>query len=101
MAAEAGMTAEVTLLIEGDPGVAGVLVPPEAVDEDHLGSFVYVLVPTDAGDVATAERRAVEVGVFAPLGLEIVSGLESGEYVATAGIRTLEPGASVRLLNGW
>lgn len=94
-----GMAAEVTLLIEGDAGGTGVLVPPEAVEQDHLGSFVYVLVPTDTGDVATAERRAVEVGVFAPMGLEIVSGVESGEYVATAGIRTLTPGALVRLLN--
>ena len=94
-----GMAAEVTLLIEGDAGGTGVLVPPEAVEQDHLGSFVYVLVPRDTGDVATAERRAVEVGAFAPMGLEIVSGLGSGEYVATAGMRTLTPGALVRLLN--
>lgn len=95
-----GMAAEVTLGIEGDAAVAGVLVPPEAVEQDHLGPFVYVLVPDDTGDVATAERRAVEVGALAPMGLEIVSGLRGGEYVATAGLRTLAPGTLVRLLNG-
>jgi len=95
-----GMAAEVTLHIEGNAVGTGVLVPAEAVAQDHLGPFVYVLVPKDTGDVATAVRRAVEVGALAPMGLEIVSGLGSGEYVATAGLRTLTPGTLVRLLNG-
>lgn len=93
-----GMAAEVTLSIEGRPGAAGILVPAEAVGQDHQGRFVYVLAPPDTLSVSTAERRTVETGTLTPEGLEILEGLRDGEYVATAGLRTLVPGQRVRLL---
>ena len=92
-----GMAAEVTLRIEGS-GTAGVLVPPQAVGQDQRGRFVYVLTRSGAGDTATAERRTVETGALAPDGLEILDGVVDGEYVATAGLRTLAEGQKVRLL---
>lgn len=92
-----GMAAEVTLRIEGGSGGAGVLVPPEAVGQDQRGRFVYVLAP-DTGSVAMAERREVVTGALAPEGLEILQGIEAGEYVATAGLRTLVEGQQVRLV---
>lgn len=94
-----GMAAEVTFRIEGRPGAAGVLVPPEAVGQDQRGRFVYVLAPPDTGNVATAERRTVETGALTPEGLEILDGVQDGEYVATAGLATLAPGQRVRLLD--
>ncbi len=93
-----GMAAEVTFSIEGRPGAAGVLVPPEAVGQDQRGRFVYVLAAPDTGNVATAERRTVETGSLTPEGLEILEGVSDGELVATAGLRTLAPGQQVRLL---
>ena len=94
-----GMAAEVTFRMESGAGSAGVvLVPPEAVGQDQRGRFVYVLVTSDTGHVATAERRTVKTGVLTPDGLEILQGVGDGEYVATAGLRTLAPGQPVRLL---
>ncbi|MCY3970262.1 MAG: efflux RND transporter periplasmic adaptor subunit [Acidobacteria bacterium] len=93
-----GMAAEVTFSIEGRPGTAGVLVPPQAVGQDQRDRFVYVLVQSGTGGIATAERRTVETGALAPEGLEILEGVAEGEYVATAGLRTLAPGQQVRLL---
>lgn len=93
-----GMAAEVTFSIEGRPGAAGVLVPSEAVGQDQRGRFVYVLAMSDTGNFATAERRTVETGALTPEGLEILEGVSDGEYVATAGLRTLAPGQQVRLL---
>lgn len=93
-----GMAAEVTFRVEGQPGAAtGVLVPPEAVGQDQKGRFAYVLALPDTGNVATAERRAVETGALTPEGLEVLQGIGGGEYVATAGLRTLAPGQQVRL----
>ncbi len=94
-----GMAAEVTFHIEGRPGATGVLVPPEAVGQDQRGRFVYVLTPPDTANVATAERRTVETGALMPEGLEILGGVEDGEYVATAGLGALAPGQRVRLLD--
>ena len=93
-----GMAAEVTFSIEGRPGTGGVLVPPQAVGQDQRGRFVYVLNRSGTGDIATAERRAVETGALTPEGLEVLDGVADGEYVATAGLRTLGAGQQVRLL---
>ena len=93
-----GMAAEVTFSIEGRSGSGGVLVPPRAVGQDHGGRFVYVLTRSDAGEIATAERRTVQTGELTPEGLEIVDGVADGDYVATAGLRTLAAGQQVRLL---
>ncbi|WP_420439871.1 hypothetical protein [Candidatus Palauibacter sp.] len=93
-----GMAAEVTFSIEGRSGSGGVLVPPRAVGQDQGGRFVYVLTRSDAGEIATAERRTVQTGELTPEGLEILDGVADGDYVATAGLRTLAAGQQVRLL---
>ncbi len=93
-----GMAAEVTFSVEGRSEVTGVLVPPQAVGQDHQGRFVYVLNLSDAEEIATAERRSVETGSLTPEGLEIVNGITSGEFVATAGLKTLASGQQVRFL---
>ena len=93
-----GMAAEVTFAVEGPPGASGVLVPPEAVGQDQKGRFVFVLTPSAANNTATAERRSVRTGALTPEGLEVVEGVADGEYVATAGLATLQPGQRLRLL---
>lgn len=94
-----GMAAQVTLSIMGLSGVTGVLVPPQAVGQDHKSRFVYVLNPSETGNITTAERRTVEIGSLTPDGLEILDGVADGEYVATAGLGTLVSGQQVRLLD--
>lgn len=93
-----GMAAEVTFRVEGRSGAAAVLVPPEAVGQDHAGRFAYVLDRSDEDGVAIAERRAVTPGELTPEGLEILEGIAEGEDVATAGLGALASGRRVRLL---
>ena len=93
-----GMAAAVSFRVESRPGAGGVLVPPRAVGQDQRGRFVYALKASDSGRTATAERRRVETGALTPEGLVIVLGVDAGEFVATAGLRTLTSGQQVRLL---
>jgi len=94
-----GMAAEVTFTVSGRAGTTAdvILVPSEAVGQDRKGRFVFVL-QQDSGDVTTAWRRAVEIGPLTAEGLEVLSGLEDGDLVVTAGIRSLVDGQVVRLL---
>ena len=93
-----GMAAEVTFRVEGQIESSGALVPPQSVQQDHLGRFVFVLINPDEANIATAERRTVVTGSLTPDGLEILDGVRDGEYVATAGLSTLVSGQQVRLL---
>ncbi|KZZ50737.1 hypothetical protein A3760_19710 [Oleiphilus sp. HI0122] len=68
-------------------------------------AFVWVLEPdpdSDAGktDVGVIKRVNVVVGEVLPTGLQILSGLERGESVVTAGMSKLSDGQQVRLLKG-
>ncbi len=46
----------------------------------------------------TVSLRSVEVLRYDPATVEISQGLETGEFVVTAGVQTLRPGQKVRLL---
>jgi RND family efflux transporter MFP subunit len=92
-----GMAAELTFTTGG----AGdrLVVPPVAVLEDAAGRFAFVVEDgADGGQVA--RRRSVEVGDLRAEGLEVLSGLEDGDLLITAGARRLEDGAAVRLPAG-
>ena len=92
----AGMAADVRFTFAG-AGEDAIRVPPVAVGEDREGRFVMVL-EADADGMATAKRRSVEVGGLNEAGLEVTSGLEPGERIATAGVQLLEEGMRVRLM---
>ena len=95
-----GMAAEVAFSIQGTTSGSDdiVIVPSQAVGQDQDGRFVFVINRTEGG-LATVERRVVEVGSLTAEGIEITSGLQDGDYVATAGLRTLAAGQQVRLLD--
>ena len=96
-----GMAAEVAFSIQGNTsrGTDVVIVPSQAVGQDQDGRFVFVINRTEDG-LATVERRVIEIGSLTAEGIEITSGLQDGDYVATAGLRTLTAGQQVRLLEG-
>ncbi|MEM9291755.1 MAG: efflux RND transporter periplasmic adaptor subunit [Acidobacteriota bacterium] len=81
--------------------VQRLLVQGVAVGEDLNGNFVFVLEDSGTEGIAVARRRGVEVGVLTPDGVEIRSGLEAGDKIATAGVRRIKDGQSVRLLEAW
>ena len=94
-----GMVAEVTVRFarERGEGPPKLMVPSFAVAEDAAGRFVYVAEPTE-GDLARTERREVEIGELTTEGLEIEKGLEAGDQVVIAGLRFVEPGLTVRIM---
>lgn len=94
-----GMAAEVTFSIKSPSLASGVLVPPQAVGQDHKSRFVFILKHSDTEGTAIAERRTVEIGTLTPDGLEVLGGVVDGEYVATAGLKTLVSGQQVRFLD--
>ena len=126
-ATEATRTYPVTLVMDQPegvdilPGMAGIAtgyarlpddpteaikVPTHAVASDQSGKpFVWVLKPESEPPEgrsmtrvkAVAEKREVETGNITNAGMLIKSGLESGEWVATAGLYSLRDGQEVYL----
>lgn len=81
-----------------DESLAGtrIVVPVTAVFSPRSGegTFVWII---DEG-TARVSRRPVELGALTDTGQEVLSGLEPGEIVATAGVHFLTEGQTVRIL---
>ncbi len=73
-----------------------ILVPTVAVGEDEVGRFVYVVEKVTDDGLGIVRRRDVETGRLTAEGLEILTGLQSGERVVTAGFSQLKEGLTVR-----
>ena len=71
-------------------------IPANSVAEDANGRFVYVA--RLDGETYTVERRSVRIGELTVEGLEIEEGLVPGDRVLTAGIRFVQEGQHVKLL---
>jgi RND family efflux transporter MFP subunit len=94
-----GMAAEVTFRFSSASGDGQIVVPPVAVGEDRQGRFVFKVEPGGDG-TAVVRRHGVAVGELTTEGLEILDGLTDGDVIATAGVRRLEDGLSVRFEGG-
>jgi membrane fusion protein (multidrug efflux system) len=90
-----GMVARVTLDLGDERAV--LLVPRDATLDEFGLRFVYVLERNGAGSVARRRRVRVRDVAFQPGVLQIDEGLESGETIATTGMRQLSDGASVEV----
>jgi RND family efflux transporter MFP subunit len=94
-----GMAGKATGRIESLDQVAGagVVVPVSAVfsPEGNDKSCVWVI------DEATQKvmRRNVTLGELTAVGIRVTSGLKPGEWIATAGVRSLREGQQVRILH--
>ncbi|MCV6636311.1 efflux RND transporter periplasmic adaptor subunit [Candidatus Albibeggiatoa sp. nov. NOAA] len=73
-----------------------ILVPTVAVGEDEEGRFVYIVEKVTDDGLGVVRRREVEIGRLTEEGLEVLSGLQSGERVVTAGFSQLKEGLTVR-----
>ncbi len=94
----AGMVAEVILEFgSAESQATRIFVPAYAVAEDADGRFTLIAQGEPGGE-GTIERRPVTIGDLGQQGLEITEGLEPGDLVVTAGIRFVEPGMTVRIL---
>jgi RND family efflux transporter MFP subunit len=93
-----GMTAEVAFSlprVEADAlGIEGVLIPFAAVRAEQDEAF-SVFVFDEA--TSTVKRRAIETGGVRDNDVAVLSGLQDGEIIATAGVSFLRDGQTVRL----
>lgn len=91
-----GMAAEVSITFGSDGEEKAIYLPPKAVGEDRDGRFAFVAVPAEEG-FATVQRRKLETGEIGSNGLRVLSGVEDGDLLITAGMTYLEDGLRVRL----
>ncbi|MFC3094885.1 efflux RND transporter periplasmic adaptor subunit [Alteromonas sediminis] len=82
---------------QGNTASSSIFVPAHAVLEDTDGRYVFIARATTPGK-ANVERRSVVTGSLNSLGLEIVSGLETGERLIVAGMSKMYDGLEVRLV---
>lgn len=91
-----GIAADVRFSFAGDDAAPKIIVPIVAVGEDREGRHVFVLSEDDDG-LYRATKRAVVAGDPETGGLPVLSGLDSGERIVTAGVRRITDGQRVRL----
>ena len=95
---KSGMAANVTFNFKNNQSESNnsiLVVPANAVGENAKGRFVFVL--NSNGETAIANKQTIEVGKLTSEGFEIVSGLSSGQLIATAGLQTLLEGQEVSI----
>jgi RND family efflux transporter MFP subunit len=71
------------------------VVPANAVGEDGNGRFVFIIEESD--EMTTVNKQPITIGKLTPEGFEVVSGLQIGQKIATAGLQTLLDGQEVKL----
>lgn len=94
-----GMAADVAFLFSanGKETNAKITVPVEAVGKDHQGHFVFVLTK-QREQVYVAKKKTIKIGKLISEGFELAGGLQEGDKVATAGLKSLMDGMEVTLL---
>ncbi len=85
-----GMTAN--LVLQGEGIADSALLPLTAVYQKEGKPAVWIFDPASK----QVNLRAVEVGMYREDGVVVRSGLQSGEWVVTAGVHKLVPGQPVR-----
>jgi RND family efflux transporter MFP subunit len=89
-----GMTATVVVQRRTAPESGAVFIlPPLAVVADQDGGNMVWVFDQEQGQ---AVKREVQIGVMRSDGLEVVSGLETGERVIVSGVAQLHEGMAVR-----
>ena len=76
------------------PAPPGVEVPDSALTEADGRPAVWIVDPQSR----TVSLRSVEVARYDQAAAVISKGLETGEFVVTAGVQTLRPGQKVSIL---
>ena len=92
-----GLAAEVTFSFAVDTGLDRYLVPLASVVNDVEGTFVFIAAPAELAGEALVLRKAVQLGELTDKGIEILSGIERGDRVITAGVSVIRDGQRVLL----
>ena len=71
-------------------------VPATAVGEDSNGRFVFI-VEKQPGNTNIVRKRNVEIGQLVNADFEVLSGLELGDNIITAGVHSILDGQQVKM----
>lgn len=97
-----GMDADLDILTASRQGT--VAVPIETVKTDKAGDYVYILTPTQGEKAKQGEfdfaKVYIEAGISDDSYMEILSGVEAGDLVATVTPKGVESGAVVTGIPG-
>ncbi len=92
-----GMAANVKFHFHSDSHEERYLVAPvKAIGEGVDGNFVFLLQKDSSAYIA--KKQKIEIGELLHSGFEIKNGLEEGDLVATAGLKSLLDGMKVSLM---
>jgi len=81
---------------EGMQGQLQVVIPETAVfSPDENNTYVWVI----DDEVKKVSKREVKTGKLLDSGIEILEGIQPGEWIATAGVHYLKEGQQVRILS--
>jgi RND family efflux transporter MFP subunit len=73
-----------------------IVVPTHAVSEDENGRFAYIAIPQN-DNLAKTKRVTVTTGEVSAEGIEIISGLNEGDLIITAGMSKIKSDMTVKL----
>ncbi len=94
-----GMPCKVSFEFEYETGEPRLIAPIKSISENPEGNFAYTLIEQDNGTYYTVEKRTIELGPINDEGFIVLEGLQEGDLVATAGLRSIIDGMKVKLLH--
>ncbi|MEM7565428.1 MAG: efflux RND transporter periplasmic adaptor subunit, partial [Pseudomonadota bacterium] len=91
-----GMTARVVAERKVSEDLSsGIYLPANVVLKDSRGNFVYIVKSHEDG-TGIVVKKPVDIGDISQLGIEILSGIDEGEAVLTAGMSKVSDGMKVK-----
>ena len=76
-----------------------ILIPPSVISENAEGEqYVYVASGAENGQAPTAVKRVITTGKAQGDHIEVLSGLEVGEFIITEGARRVREGQEIEIL---
>jgi RND family efflux transporter MFP subunit len=76
-----------------------IIIPAKSVGEDGVGNFVFIIEPdsTNKSGIVKKQHITINLNKLTNNGFKVESGLENGQFIATAGLQTLLDGQKVKL----
>jgi membrane fusion protein (multidrug efflux system) len=76
-----------------------VLVPPSVISENSAGQqYVYVASEIGEDKIAKAEKRVITTGLSQNNQVEVISGIEAGEFIILEGARRVREGQKIEII---
>lgn len=91
-----GMTAQVTMGLS-NPNAGRIIIPLSAVTEGGSGEKYLYILTDEANGEATLIKHEIVLGSLVGSDIEVISGLQGGEKIVTAGVNYVYDGQKVKI----